>query len=88
MMEQLPIDQVEYELSEADWEILKRWRHFKPHGDQSRRYIRINQETKNIAKIMMHNCPPSKERSIALRKLEEARLWANQSIMKNEQEST
>ena len=88
MMEQLPIDQVEYELTEADWEILKRWRHFKPHGDQSRRYIRINQETKNIAKILMHNCPPSKERSIALRKLEEARLWANQSIMKNEQDST
>jgi len=83
MMSDIP--QVEYPLSDEDWETLRRWRHFKPQGDQSRRYIRINQETKNVAKIVMHNCPPSEERSEALKKLEEARLWANQAIMKNEE---
>lgn len=85
MDDQNQIEQVEYKITEEDWQILQKWRHFKPHGDQSRRYIRINQETKNLAKIVMFNCPPSSERLEALKKLEEVRLWANQAIMKNEE---
>jgi hypothetical protein len=83
-MDDVQPPQVEYKLTDEDWETLHKWRHFKPHGDQSRRYIRINQETKGLAKIVMYNCPPSRERVIALNKLEEVRLWANQAIMKNE----
>lgn len=73
-----------YELSEEDTQLLDRWRHYKPHGDQSRRFIKINQSTRKLAAIILENCPRSRELSLALTHLENVRLWSNNAIMKNE----
>jgi 3-methyladenine DNA glycosylase Tag len=77
---------VEYRLSLEDQEILMRWRHFKPTAEQSRRYIKINRETQSLARLLMLCCPDSPELKNSLDRLEEARQWANTSIMRNEAE--
>jgi hypothetical protein len=83
-----PQDEIEtsYPLTEEDQELLRRWRHFRAFGDQSKRFIKINQMTKKLAQSLMEICPRSKELSLALTKLEETRLHANMAIMKNEEE--
>lgn len=75
-----------YDLSEEDIDRLRKWRHFRAHSDQSKRFIKINQITKRLAQSLMEMCPRSRELSLAIAALEEARLHANMAIMKNEQE--
>ena len=74
-----------YPLSEDEVERLRKWRHFKGHSDQPKRYIRINQVTRRAAQALLEMCPRSRELSLALTKLEEARLHASMAIMKNEE---
>ena len=76
----------QYTPDDEEMALLERWRHFRPHGDQNRRYIKINQESKSLARVIIYNCPRSREKSAALARLEEVRLWANNAIMKHEKE--
>ena len=82
------IDEIttKYDLSEEDIDRLRKWRHFRAFGDQSKRFIQINKQTKRLAQNLMEMCPRSRELSLAITKLEEARLHANMAIMKNETE--
>jgi len=73
-----------YPLNDEDEARIKTWRHFKSHGDQSRRFIKINQSTKRLAIQLMEICPRSKELTQAIDALENCRLQANMAIMKNE----
>ena len=56
----------------------------RPHGDQPHRYEAINGAAKVMAVSIISNCPESPERTLAIRKLQEARMWANASIAINE----
>ena len=56
----------------------------KPKDDQPERYITIRDNAKQLADSMNHLCPPSRELSLAMTKLEEAVFWANASIARNE----
>lgn len=45
--------------------------------------IRINNivyAAENLDGVIMENCPKSRQREIALQKLEEAAMWANKAI--------
>lgn len=44
------------------------------------KYAAINQAAKNFAEVILQNCPPSADRSDAIRKIREARMTANASI--------
>ena len=55
-----------------------------PKGDQAERYVLLRDEAKDLAVSIVHNCPDSRERSLAITKLEEAIMWANKSIACNE----
>ena len=55
-----------------------------PKEDQPKRYEIIRSDAKRIAMVIMDLCPESRERSLALTKLEEAIMWANASIARNE----
>lgn len=55
-----------------------------PKGDQNARYIAIRAEAKGYAEFLMQLCPPSRELSLALTRLEEAVMFANASIARNE----
>lgn len=55
-----------------------------PKGNQSERYESLRAQAKELAFSFLHKCPDSRERSLALTKLEEAVMWANASIARNE----
>ena len=57
-----------------------------PFGDQSQRYGDIRDAAKAYATSLMQNCPPSRELSLALTKIEEVVFWANAAIARNEKE--
>jgi len=55
-----------------------------PIGDQAQRYEDIRAKAKGLAYFIETRCPESRERSLAMTKLEEAIMWANASIARNE----
>ncbi len=55
-----------------------------PKPDQIPRYNEIRDFALAFAGELMTKCPPSRERSLALTALEEAVMWANASIARNE----
>lgn len=55
-----------------------------PKGSQSERYKEINEVMKHFMIVVARNCPPSRQKSLAMTKMEEARMWANAAIACNE----
>lgn len=55
-----------------------------PKGDQAERYKLIRAEAKRLAGVFNTQTPPSREQSLAFTKLEEAVMWANAAIARNE----
>lgn len=55
-----------------------------PFGTQQERYVKLRDSGKATAGAILDFCPPSAERTLALRKIEEAVMWANASIARNE----
>lgn len=56
----------------------------KPTEVQTAKYQGIRANAKIFAELIEHDCPPSSERTLALRKLQECVMWANASIAINE----
>ena len=72
-------------LTVEDQERMKKdFTYHPPKGDQPERYLAIRESAGGLALILMGRCPPSRERSLALTALEEAVMWANASIARNE----
>ena len=55
-----------------------------PKGDQPERYKLIRAEAKRLARVFDTQIPASREQSLAMTKLEEAVMWANAAIARNE----
>lgn len=55
-----------------------------PTDEQISRYKDIRADARKFAKLIEALCPPSRERSLAMTKLEECVMWANASIARNE----
>lgn len=55
-----------------------------PKGDQQMRYQSIREIAKGLAMFIDDHCPDSREKSLAMTKLEECVMWANASIARNE----
>lgn len=51
---------------------------------QQERYQEIRAVARDVAITILQSCPESRERSLALTKLEESVMWANASIARNE----
>lgn len=58
----------------------------KPFGNQPGRYEYIRDAAKSLSRLMDCSCPPSRELSLAQTHLEEAVMWANAAIARNEKE--
>ena len=56
----------------------------EPINDQIARYKIIRSNGKSLASHIINLCPESRERSLALTKVEEAVMWANSAIARNE----
>lgn len=55
-----------------------------PKEGQPEKYEAIRDEAKLFAALLLDLCPDSRERSIAIRKIEEATMWANAAVARNE----
>ena len=55
-----------------------------PKGNQQSRYENIRAQARDFAEAILLQTPASRERSLAFTKLEEAVMWANASIARNE----
>lgn len=65
-------------------ELDKRFTYHPPKGDQTDRYFRIRAKAYQLAELVEELAPESRERSLAITKIEEAVMWANASIARNE----
>lgn len=61
-------------------EIDIRFKYHKPKEGQPEIYENLRGRAKEFAMEIEENCPDSREKSLAMTKLEEAVMWANASI--------
>lgn len=61
-----------------------RFTYHAPKGDQAERYERIRAVGLRLAHCVNDLAPDSREKSLALTKIEEAVMWANAAIARNE----
>ena len=59
------------------------FRYHAPKDDQPARYEALRAKAKELAALILETVPDSRERSIALNKVEEASMWANAGIARN-----
>ena len=62
----------------------KKFTYHPPKDNQLVKYETIRKYGKNFAVVITTNCPDSREKSLAITKIEEAIMWANASIARNE----
>lgn len=65
-------------------DLANRFSYHAPIGDQTQRYEAIRARAKDFAALLNGFCPDSREKSLAVTALEEAVMWANASIARNE----
>lgn len=54
-----------------------------PKEGQAEKYRRIRAKAKELAYLIDEECSDSREKSLAMTKLEEASMWANASVARN-----
>lgn len=65
-------------------ELRKRFTYHAVKGDQPGRYEAIRERALGWAVFVDANCPDSREKSLAMTAMEEAVMWANAAIARNE----
>lgn len=65
-------------------ELVNRFTYHAPKEDQIERYEEIRAKGLLFALEVFGSCPESRERLLALTKIEEAVMWANAAIARNE----
>lgn len=61
-----------------------RFTYHPPKGDQTDRYQTIRREALKFAELVDELAPDSREKSLFITHLEDAVMWANASIARNE----
>lgn len=65
-------------------QIEKAFTYHSPKAGQPEKYTQLREQAKDLAYLINEICPNSREKSLAMTKLEEAVMWANASIARNE----
>ena len=65
-------------------EIENRFTYHSPKDDQPERYEALRKRAKGFATLIVKSTPESREQSLAITHLEQAVMWANASIARNE----
>jgi hypothetical protein len=75
----------ESSMTANDYDELKiRFTYHPPSGNQPFRYVLLRKMAMDFAEAVYGECPDSRERSLAITKIEEAVFWANASIARRE----
>jgi hypothetical protein len=64
-------------------QIENNFKYYEPKEGQPEKYTHIRGMARELAYAIEHNCPNSREKSLAMTKLEEAVFWANAGIARN-----
>lgn len=67
-----------------DERIENNFKYHSPREGQPEKYTAIREKAKELAYLIDELCPNSREKSLATTKIEEATMWANASIARNE----
>ena len=59
------------------------FKYHEPKENQPEKNIKIREKAKELAYIIEEVCPNSREKALAMTKLEEASMWANASIARH-----
>lgn len=59
------------------------FKYHKAGPQQEYSYTSIREKAKEMAHVILENAPESRERSLALTKLEEAAMWANAAVARH-----
>lgn len=59
------------------------FKYHSPKDGQPETYQQIRAKAKELAEMINNSCPDSREKSLAITKLEETVMWANASIARN-----
>lgn len=65
-------------------ELDKRFTYHKPKDGQPEKYKFLRGQAKELADNINQECPDSREKSVALARLDEVVFWANAAIARNE----
>lgn len=65
-------------------EIANRFMYHAPKDGQPEKYEKLRDQARSLAYRFKELCPPSRELAVAFTKLEEAVMWANAAIARNE----
>ena len=65
-------------------QIERNFKYHAPKPGQPEKYVHIRETAKGLAEMIEDLCPDSREKSLAMTKLEEAVMWANAAIARNE----
>lgn len=60
------------------------FKYHAPMPGQPKRYEALRAKAKELARLIEDTCPHSRERSTAMTNLEQAVMWANAAIARNE----
>lgn len=74
----------DYTLNDMKDQIENNFMYHSPIDNQPQRYEALRAKAKELAHMINSHCPPSREKSLAITKLEDAVMWANASIARNE----
>jgi len=66
------------------YDINKTFSHHPPKDGQEERYAVLRATAKEFAKLLLAECPDSRERALALTNLEQSVMWANAAIARSE----
>jgi hypothetical protein len=66
------------------YEINKRFSYHAPQPGQAEKYENIREACRKTAFVVVKLCPESREREVALTKLDEVSMWANAAIARRE----
>ena len=76
-------EELDAKIKATDPDIEKRFTYHSPKGKEQR-FQTLRDNAKSLAYEIRKQCPDSRERSLALTKLEEVVMWANASIARKE----
>ncbi len=73
-----------YQITEEQQKRLDQWHYHRANVTQSERFEKINNATRDLAKMIMELTPQGRSQSIALTHLEDVRMRANAAIVLDE----
>ncbi len=65
-------------------DLLNRFTYHPPKEGQSEKYAYLRAKAREFADAINEECPESREKALAITKLEEAMMWGNAAIARNE----